>query len=130
MTGRNPWVVLSVAEDAPYTEVQRAFRRRVKQTHPDRGGDAGEFATVVRAFADVRHTLGPEPHRRPLRPTPYDGWVRPHRPPRWWTEDALLVSVAAPGPDGRAAAGSGPESDFSTVLRREMAKAGDGLTVV
>jgi curved DNA-binding protein CbpA len=50
MTGRNPWVVLGVAEDALHYEVQRAHRRRVKQTHPDRGGDGAQFAAVAQAF--------------------------------------------------------------------------------
>jgi hypothetical protein len=110
MTGRNPWMVLCVAEDASDTEVQRAFRRRVKQTHPDRGGDAGEFATVVRAFADVRHRLPRERPRRRRRSTPYDGWLQPCRPTRTWTEEVAPLSVVP--------------TDFSTVLRREMAKAG------
>lgn len=124
MTGRNPWAVLCVAEDAPYTEVQRAFRRRVKQTHPDGGGDAGEFATVVRAFEDMRHTLPRERHRDPVRPTPYDGWLRPYRPTRWWTEDVAPVSVMSPGPssDGDPVPAAG--SDFDGILGREMARAG------
>lgn len=125
MTGRNPWVVLCVAEDAPYTEVQRAFRRRVKQTHPDSGGDAGEFATVVRAFADVRHGLRPERRAQgAVRPTPYDGWLRPYRPVRSWTEDIASLSVVPDGAAGGVAAMSWPGNDFSTVLRNEMARAG------
>jgi hypothetical protein len=124
MTGRNPWVVLCVAEDAPYTEVQRAFRRRVKETHPDGGGDAGEFATVVQAFAQVRHTLPPTRQRGPFQPTPYDGWLRPHRPTRSWTEDGQPLSVVRPGTGAGAPTVPWPRGDFSAVLRLEMAKAG------
>jgi hypothetical protein len=124
MTGRNPWAVLGVAEDAPYTEVERAFRRRVKQTHPDRGGDAGEFAAVVQAFAEVRRTLPPKEPRSPFRPTPYDAWLRPLRPTRSWAEGVRPLSVV-PGPgSGHGAAPSSLGSDFATVLRHEMAKAG------
>jgi hypothetical protein len=31
-------------------EIKRAFRSRAKATHPDRGGDAEEFALAVRAY--------------------------------------------------------------------------------
>ena len=43
MTGRNPWAVLGLAEDASYEDIQRAYRGKVKQTHPDRGGAASDF---------------------------------------------------------------------------------------
>jgi curved DNA-binding protein CbpA len=71
MTGRNPWAVLCVAEGAPYQEIQRAFRRRVKETHPDSGGEASEFATVVEAFDVVRRSTPSRHHRRSARPPPY-----------------------------------------------------------
>jgi hypothetical protein len=129
MTGRNPWVVLCVAEDAPGPEVQRAFRRRLRQTHPDRGGGGGEFATVVQAFADARHTLPPKRHPSPFRPTPYDGWLTPHRPTRSWTEDGPTLSLVEPACGDSAATTPWPRGDVSAVLRREMAKAGSVATL-
>src|SRR5580698_2004832 len=78
MTGRNPWAVLGLAEDAPYEEIQRAYRRKVKQTHPDRGGAADEFRAVANAVKDLRR-LGP-PRPAATLPSPYDRWLRPHRP--------------------------------------------------
>ena len=124
MTGRNPWVVLCVPEDSPYHEVQRAFRRRVKQTHPDSGGNAGEFATVVRAFEDVRQALSPPLRRSPVRPTPYDGWLRPCCPTPSGTGDVPPVAVTPPGSVGSGVTLTMPSagSDFRTVLLGEMSK--------
>ena len=87
MPGWNPWVVLCVPEDASYQEVQRSFRRMVKQTHPDGGGDARAFDAVVRAFADIRRTVLWEEaprSRRGRASTPYDSWLRPQPPARSW----------------------------------------------
>ena len=128
MTGRNPWAVLCVAEDAPYQDVQRAFRRRVKQTHPDGGGSADEFASVVQAFAAVRQNLPRQAPRetcgRPAtRPTPYDGWLRPCRPMGSWSDDG---GTAHAGPGPAAAAWSAPtavsDGEFTAILHDEMAK--------
>lgn len=41
--------VLGVDRDADRDEVQSAFRERVKEVHPDRGGDEESFARVKRA---------------------------------------------------------------------------------
>jgi hypothetical protein len=125
MTGRNPWVVLGVPEDSPYDEIQRAYRRRVKQTHPDSGGDACQFATVVRAFDAVRQPLRPRRDRTSTRPTPYDRWLRPAVPVESWPDDEWLAPVVPLLPvDGRATpAVSSEGSDFDAVLVREMSKA-------
>jgi len=124
MTGRNPWVVLGVTEDSPYHEVQRAFRRRVKQTHPDGGGDANEFATVVQAFGVVRRPLASERRRTPPRPTPYDPWLRPCRPRGSWTDkgDATSARFVSSGSRSTPAMTS-PMSDFDTVLLGAMTEA-------
>lgn len=97
---------------------------RVKQTHPDSGGDAGEFATVVRASEDVRQALPRQHHRTPVRPTPYDGWLRPCRPTPSWTEDVPPVPVTAPGSAGSGVTLTMPSagSDFRDVLLGEMSK--------
>jgi len=124
MPGWNPWVVLCVSEDASYQEVQRSFRRMVKQTHPDGGGDARQFATVVRAFEDVRRALPREHGPTPAPSTPHDSWLRPGPAVPSWTEDGGLAPWPADGPAGRATAATehpGP-SDFTAVLDREMSK--------
>jgi hypothetical protein len=125
MTGRNPWVVLCVAEGAPYQEIQRAFRRRVKETHPDSGGEASEFATVVEAFDLVRGSIPSPRRRRPTRATPYDGWLRPCRPTGSRIDEGRPSPMAAPGSTGgwvpRVVRSDG--SDFDSVLVSEMSKA-------
>jgi len=124
MTGRNPWVVLCVAEDAPYHEVQSAFRRRVKQTHPDRGGDAAEFATVVRSFETLRQAV-PAARPSPRRPTPYDHWLRPGRLTGSRIDDGGSAPVAFCRSDiGWATpALHNAASDFTTIFQSEMSRA-------
>ena len=42
--------VLAVAPDASDEELRRAYRLRLRQTHPDTGGDAARFVQVQRAW--------------------------------------------------------------------------------
>lgn len=41
---------LGVDEDASEAEVRRAYRQKVKEVHPDRGGDEEEFKAVTAAY--------------------------------------------------------------------------------
>jgi hypothetical protein len=50
-SGRRWWDVLGVASDASAAEVESAYKRRRSVTHPDKGGDATEFAAVEEAYA-------------------------------------------------------------------------------
>jgi len=43
--------LLGVGPGATLAEVERAFRRRVRTTHPDRGGDPAQFRQLVAARA-------------------------------------------------------------------------------
>ncbi|WP_424446017.1 DnaJ domain-containing protein [Microbacterium sp. CH-015] len=45
--------VLGVAPDAAADDVRKAYRLRLRQTHPDTGGDAAAFVQVQRAWALV-----------------------------------------------------------------------------
>ncbi|MFW5917039.1 MAG: J domain-containing protein [Halorubrum sp.] len=57
--GRDPvdaaFAELDVARDADVDEVKRAYRERVKETHPDQGGDEESFRRVREAYATARN---------------------------------------------------------------------------
>ncbi|MDQ3038342.1 MAG: J domain-containing protein [Pseudomonadota bacterium] len=48
--GRQWWDVLGVPSDALDETITDAYMRRRSATHPDKGGDANEFAAVQRAY--------------------------------------------------------------------------------
>jgi len=50
----SPFEVLGIDPDADDAEVVDAYRRRVKETHPDHGGTAAEFRAVQTAYKRVR----------------------------------------------------------------------------
>ncbi|WP_200530475.1 J domain-containing protein [Halorubrum sp. LN27] len=57
---------LDVATDADAAEVKRAYRERVKETHPDQGGDEEAFRRVREAYATARNHVGEgDRHRGP-----------------------------------------------------------------
>jgi hypothetical protein len=47
--------VLGVSPQAPKAEIQAAYRRRLRETHPDRGGDQAEFHLVQGAWETLSH---------------------------------------------------------------------------
>ncbi|MFB6270133.1 MAG: ferredoxin Fer [Halobacterium sp.] len=49
----SPFDVLGIDEDADDGEVERAYRERVKEAHPDQGGSAAEFQLVRAAYEKV-----------------------------------------------------------------------------
>ena len=49
----SPYDVLGVEPDADEATVVRAYRRRVKETHPDQGGTTAEFKRVQDAYAAI-----------------------------------------------------------------------------
>jgi hypothetical protein len=44
--------VLGIDRNAPLNEIQRAYRRKAIETHPDKGGDAEQFKAVVAAYEE------------------------------------------------------------------------------
>ncbi|QKY19174.1 DnaJ domain-containing protein [Halolamina sp. CBA1230] len=50
----DPFDVLGVETDADDAEISRAYRQRVKETHPDQGGSRDEFMRVQQAYAALR----------------------------------------------------------------------------
>jgi len=119
-SGRIPWAVLGIPEDASIDDARRAFRGLVKGAHPDVGGDAVVFAALVDAFKAVAaqralgtsHLTTPAPRPRP--PTPYDWATRPTAPaPRVWGERPATRPPAARD-----------VPRFADVLARELVRQG------
>lgn len=50
----SPFDALQIDPDADETEVEQAYRRRVKETHPDQGGSAREFQEVRAAYEAIK----------------------------------------------------------------------------
>ncbi|MFC7132522.1 MULTISPECIES: ferredoxin Fer [Salinibaculum] len=50
----SPFDVLGVAEDADDDVVKRAYRERVKETHPDQGGSTAAFQRVRTAYEAIQ----------------------------------------------------------------------------
>lgn len=48
------YAVLGLAEDADDAAIERAYRRLIKQYHPDRGGDAARATEINRAYRELR----------------------------------------------------------------------------
>ena len=79
----SPYDILQLESDADEDEITRAYRQRVKETHPDLGGSEEAFKRVTRAYealteetaaerldgADVvsEQTVDPEPEDQPSR---------------------------------------------------------------
>lgn len=76
----NFFAVLKVAPKATPLELKAAYHRRARETHPDHGGDAAQFAAVRQAYA----TLADDDRR--------EAWVREYR--RAAAEKNVLVCPA------------------------------------
>ncbi len=81
-----PYEVLSVAAEASQAELRRAYRRLLRQTHPDTGGDPARFHAVQRAWERVG-----EPDAR-------SRWDAGHRAPSTAPEPGSSAAGAARGP--------------------------------
>jgi curved DNA-binding protein CbpA len=50
----SPFEILGIDSDADAEEIENAYRRRVKEAHPDHGGSAREFQLVYAAYRELR----------------------------------------------------------------------------
>ena len=50
----SPYDVLGIDPDAADVEINRAYRRRVLETHPDQGGSSREFQAVKAAYEELK----------------------------------------------------------------------------
>jgi len=56
----SPYEVLLVGPDADEDDIERAYRERVKQAHPDQGGSVAEFRRVRTAYEKLKAGDDPE----------------------------------------------------------------------
>jgi len=97
--------VLGVAPDAADDELRKAYRLRLRQTHPDTGGDAAQFVQVQRAWElvgtvearaayDGGHGFGATPSvstwRPPSRPADTRPRARSFGQPGGWRRERYL----------------------------------------
>ena len=54
----SPFDILLIDADADEKEIERAYRERVKETHPDLGGSAEEFQRVRQAYEELTTASG------------------------------------------------------------------------
>lgn len=102
-----PYEVLGVPSDASNDELRSAYRRRLRETHPDTGGDAASFSAVQAAwerigtpderatydrghlrYADHSFTWAPQDRARPADTRPR---ARSHGHPGGWRRERYLV---------------------------------------
>ncbi|HET9811874.1 MAG TPA: J domain-containing protein [Sphingomicrobium sp.] len=91
MSGDEPYGVLGLRPGARRVEVDQAYRRLIKQYHPDRtGGDGGRAAEINRAYTLIRQDM---PAGRRGVPMPIPPGRRPSSR-RWGWAMACAVAVA------------------------------------
>lgn len=47
----NPYDILDIPQTASEQQIKSAYRKRARETHPDRGGDGAEFSLVSQAYS-------------------------------------------------------------------------------
>ena len=87
------YAALGLDPSADAAEIEQAYRRLIKQHHPDRiGGDASRAAEINRAYRELRATR----HlKEPLEIN--EPWPATASPSRGWIVFALFLALAAAG---------------------------------
>lgn len=104
----SPYEVIGAARDASEEELRRAYRRALREAHPDTGGDASRFLAVQAAWvligtaeARERYDAGgarlgaPEPQARPAGAARRDTRpaARSHGHPGGWARERYLAQL-------------------------------------
>ena len=83
--------VLGVDPSADDAEIDRAYRRLIKEHHPDReGGDSGRAAEIIRAYRELRGDWGRKDHPIEFN----ENWLEEGRASRAWIILAALLALA------------------------------------
>jgi curved DNA-binding protein CbpA len=86
------FAVLGLEPGADSAAVEQAYRRLIKQYHPDReGGDAGRAAEIIHAYRELR---GGKALSDPLQ---FNDHLRPRRRRRYWPLVAGVAGAALGG---------------------------------
>jgi molecular chaperone DnaJ len=108
-----PYEVLGVPASASQAELRRAYRRCLRATHPDTGGNAARFTAVQLAWeriGDPAERAAYDQGRSRVR-EPSSGFARPAPPARPRPEGSSLRARSYGHPGGRA------REQFITMLR-------------
>lgn len=97
LMGKSAYEVLGVPAQASGAELKKAYRRRMRQTHPDLGGDAEVFAAVQEAWAQVGTPAGRAAYDRRRRSP-----AAAEPDPRVWATGASARSSTTRSSGGRA----------------------------
>lgn len=62
--------ILGLADQASEEEIRHAYRRLVKEAHPDRAGDTALFRSITQAYEVLSDPIQRAAYDRSLRPTP------------------------------------------------------------
>jgi len=94
----SPYQVLGVPATASDDELRRAYRRRLRETHPDTGGAAADFIRVQRAWELIGTPDARAAYDRGVRPSgaPTASWA-PAPPPRRADSRPVARSHGHPG---------------------------------
>lgn len=87
MDGHAAAALLGVSERAEITTIRAAYRARARETHPDFGGDPGEFSATLDAFSVLVRAASCAPAAKAHRTPPmaisathgFDGYDSPAR---------------------------------------------------
>ena len=66
-SNKDYYSILGAAENAPRGEIERLYKRKAVQHHPDRGGDEEEMKTLNEAYGvlrDVQMRAAYDAHRQ------------------------------------------------------------------
>jgi len=111
---KNPYEILGVSESASFREIKSAYKRKARETHPDRGGSSEAFKRVDEAWRTLKNEHPRKGHqilRKQSDGSPSDAappnvsfwagisfrWTRLPRATQLWTAAAGIVLLCLVG---------------------------------